>query len=218
MRIQSSIAALLCGAVVLTGCTDPTFNPNDPYGRTRTGAFAGATAGAIIGAATAGGNTAKSAATGALIGGIGGAIVGNVLDRQAQELQASITTSGVRVVNQGDRLVVVMPEGILFATNSASVNPAIYGDLNAVAQNLNRYPNSKVQVVGHTDNTGTAALNADLSVRRANAVVSVLRGAGVASTRLFPVGMGETQPIASNLTPEGRAQNRRVEIIIIPTN
>jgi outer membrane protein OmpA-like peptidoglycan-associated protein len=104
----------------------------------------------------------------------------------------------------------------LFATDSAAVRPDLRSDLNAVAASLLRYPNSTIQVVGHTDNTGTAAYNQDLSQRRAVSVASILRESGVPGGRIAAVGRGEDQPIASNLTPEGRAQNRRVEIIIRP--
>jgi outer membrane protein OmpA-like peptidoglycan-associated protein len=110
-----------------------------------------------------------------------------------------------------------MPEGLLFAVDSASVMPSIQNDLYAVADNLNRYPNSRVEIIGHTDNTGSAAYNQDLSQRRAMAVSAVLRNAGVSGGRLVAYGRGEDVPVASNLTPEGRAQNRRVEILIIPT-
>jgi outer membrane protein OmpA-like peptidoglycan-associated protein len=110
-----------------------------------------------------------------------------------------------------------MPEGILFAVDSAAVNGAVQNDLYAVADNVNRYPNSRVEVIGHTDNTGSAAYNQDLSHRRAKAVAKILRGAGVARGRIAAYGRGEDSPVASNLTPEGRQQNRRVEILIIPT-
>ena len=122
----------------------------------------------------------------------------------------------MRIVNNGDELVVIMPEGILFATDSAAVQPSIQNDLYTVADNLNRYPNTRVEIVGHTDNTGSAAHNRDLSQRRADAVAAILRNGGVSGTRIAAYGRGEDQPVASNLTAEGRAQNRRVEIHIIP--
>jgi outer membrane protein OmpA-like peptidoglycan-associated protein len=151
-------------------------------------------------------------ASGALAGGVSG----STLDRQAAELQAELNDSRIRIINEGTQLRVVMPEGILFATDSATVQNSIRNDLYAVADNLNRYPNSRVEVVGHTDSTGSAAYNQDLSERRAAAVAAILRGAGVSGGRIVSYGRGESAPVASNLTPEGKAQNRRVEILIIP--
>jgi outer membrane protein OmpA-like peptidoglycan-associated protein len=122
------------------------------------------------------------------------------------------------VTNTGEYLIVNMPQDLLFATDSASVRPDLTADLRTVAASLLKYPNSRIEVIGHTDNTGSAAYNQDLSQRRAVSVAGVLRESGVPSGRLAAYGRGEDQPVASNLTPEGRAQNRRVEIIIRPTN
>ena len=110
-----------------------------------------------------------------------------------------------------------MPQDVLFATDSATLRPDLTYDLRAVAGSLNRYPDSSVEVIGHTDNSGAAAYNQDLSQRRATSVAQVLRDAGVQGNRLAAYGRGEDQPVASNLTPEGRAANRRVEIIIRPS-
>ncbi|MCB1347933.1 MAG: OmpA family protein, partial [Maritimibacter sp.] len=124
----------------------------------------------------------------------------------------------ISVVNTGTSLVVTMPEAILFATDSAELTASIRKNLRVLAQHLNKYPSSNVQVIGHTDNQGAASYNLNLSRQRAAAVTQVLMNQGVAPQRVTSIGRGEDQPIASNLTPEGRAQNRRVEIIIIPTN
>ncbi|MCX8507783.1 MAG: OmpA family protein [Rhodobacteraceae bacterium] len=221
MRFTTTMLGLSAGLFLVTACVPAgQYDPNDPNARTRNGALIGAGLGALAGVATGDGgkNKLDRAAVGAVLGGLAGGIYGNVLDKQAAELQRDITTNGVRIVNEGNQLRVIMPEGILFPVDSAAVNPGIMNDLYTVADSLNRYPGSRVQVVGHTDNTGSAAYNADLSQRRAGAVANVLRGAGVSGARLNPVGMGEDQPIASNLSPAGRAQNRRVEIVIIPTN
>jgi outer membrane protein OmpA-like peptidoglycan-associated protein len=125
-------------------------------------------------------------------------------------------SSGLTVTNNGQYLVVNMPQDLLFATDSAVVRGDLTRDLRAIAASLQKYPTSNISVVGHTDNTGTAAYNLDLSQRRASSVAAILRDSGVSSSRMTIVGRGEDQPIASNLTPEGRAQNRRVEIIIRP--
>lgn len=212
---------LLGGAAVaflLAACTPVDQYSADPNARTKEGALTGAGIGALAGVLTGEGGKDKldRAVVGAAIGGLAGGVIGSNLDRQARELQAEISDSRVRIINEGNQLRVVMPEGILFATDSAVVQGSIQNDLYALADNLNRYPNTRVEVIGHTDNTGSAAYNQDLSQRRAMAVAAVLRGAGVAGGRVVAYGRGEDLPVASNLTPEGRAQNRRVEILIIP--
>ena len=120
------------------------------------------------------------------------------------------------MTNTGSELIVNLPQDILFATDSASLRGDLTQDLQAVARSLLNYPNTTVQVVGHTDNTGSAAYNQDLSQRRAQSVASVLQANGVPGGRIVAFGRGEDQPIASNLSVAGRAQNRRVEIIIRP--
>lgn len=220
MRITTLLIGSSATALLLAACTPVDQYSNDPNQRTKEGALTGAGIGALAGILTGDGGKDKldRAVVGAAIGGLAGGVVGNNLDKQARELQAEISDSRVRIINEGNQLRVVMPEGILFATDSASVQPSIQNDLFAVADNLNRYPNTRVEVIGHTDNTGSAAYNQDLSQRRAAAVGGVLRNAGVSGGRIVTYGRGEDMPVASNLTPEGRAQNRRVEILIIPTN
>ncbi|SER65931.1 Outer membrane protein OmpA [Tranquillimonas rosea] len=217
MTKKPVLFAAVAGALVLSGCADPRFQQGGDLERTGQGALAGAVTGGILGAATAGDDRGKSAAIGAALGAAGGAAIGNVLDRQARELRNDFDNSAIDVVNNGDQLLVRMPQDILFATDSASVNSTLRSDLGVLAGSLNRYPNSVVQVVGHTDNTGSAAYNQTLSERRAQSVVSILNQNGVSAGRLQAIGRGEDEPIASNLTDSGRAQNRRVDIIIRPT-
>lgn len=202
------------GLVALTACVDPNAYPNDPQGRQRTGAMTGALIGAAIGASSDDDKLAK-AAVGAAVGGLIGGAIGSDLDRQAAELRAQMSGSST-VTNTGNALIVTMPQDILFATDSATLRPDLRRDLQAVARNLLSYPNSTIEVIGHTDNTGGAAYNQDLSERRARAVADELRFNGVPAGRVAAYGRGEDQPIASNYTAEGRAQNRRVEIIIRP--
>jgi outer membrane protein OmpA-like peptidoglycan-associated protein len=149
-------------------------------------------------------------------GAIVGGMVGNQLDKQAGDLRSSFNNSRIQVVNTGSMLKVIMPQGILFATDSAEVSASLYPDLRALAENLREYPNSTVKVVGHTDNTGSASYNLQLSQRRAQAVQSVIQANGVGAARLTAIGKGDSEPVASNLTAEGRQQNRRVEVLIIP--
>lgn len=219
MNTKSILVAGAAAILALAACTPVNEYNADPNARTKQGALTGAALGAGLGVLTGQGGKDKldRAVVGAAIGGLAGGVIGSNLDRQAAELQAQISDSRIRVINEGNQLRVVMPEGILFAVDSAAVNGAVQNDLYAVADNLNRYPNSRVEVIGHTDNTGSAAYNQDLSQRRAMAVAAILRNAGVSGGRIAAYGRGEDAPVASNLTPDGRQQNRRVEILIIPT-
>ncbi|MCB6179881.1 OmpA family protein [Rhodobacter sp. Har01] len=203
------------GALTLSACVDPYAYPDDPNARQKQGVALGALTGAALGASSEDDKLAK-AAIGAVVGGVIGGAIGNSLDQQAQELRGQLSP-GITVTNNGDYLVVNMPQDLLFATDSAAVRPDLTRDIKTVASSLLKYPNSRIEVIGHTDNTGTAAYNMDLSQRRASSVGAILRDSGVPSGRLTAYGRGEDQPVASNLSPEGRAQNRRVEIIIRPT-
>ena len=151
------------------------------------------------------------AAIGAGLGGVNGA----TLDRQEAELRQQLG-SNARIVNTGSQLVVTLPQDILFATGDATLTGGLRNDLNALASSINNFPNTTVNVIGHADNTGGAAFNQDLSARRAQSVSSALISSGVSPSRIRSIGRGEDAPIASNLTAEGRAQNRRVEITITP--
>lgn len=213
MKTSALVGAI--GLLTLSACTEPMAPAGD---RTRQGALAGAAVGAILGGTReSGSDRLRNAAVGAAIGAAAGGAIGYSLDQQARELENDFGNGQIDVINTGDQLIVRMPEAILFATDSATLNAQLRSDLFVLADSLNKYPNSRVTVTGHTDNTGSAAYNQDLSERRAQAVASVLRSGGVASGRLVVVGAGENQPIASNLTAAGKAQNRRVDITITPT-
>jgi len=218
--MKLKMPALLGSVALMTLAACDPYPAGDPsQSRARTGLATGAAVGAIAGLTRDGksGNNARDALLGAAIGAAVGGGIGTLLDQQANELRGQVGNN-VQIVNDGNQLRVVMPQDILFATDSATLKSTLVSDLRAVAQSLQRYPNSTVQVIGHTDNVGAAAYNQDLSQRRAGSVASVLRDYGVPGGRIVSVGRGEDQPVASNLTPEGRAQNRRVEIIIRPTN
>ena len=217
MTSKISLVAALGGALVLGACTDPaSLGGYDNANRNRdTGILIGAGTGAVLGNLI-GGDTAATAA-GAVVGGLAGGFIGNDLDKQAAELRQSLGNDRVSIVNTGDRLIVTLPQDILFDTDSFAVAPALVADLGAVSQSLQSYPNSTVEVIGHTDNTGDAGYNQTLSERRARSVSSVLIDSGTPAGRILPVGRGEDAPLASNLTPEGQAQNRRVEIVILPS-
>jgi outer membrane protein OmpA-like peptidoglycan-associated protein len=216
MTVKISAIALVSGALVLGACTDPASlsDPTNPNRNRDTGVLVGAGIGALTGQLF-GGDT-KATVIGAAVGGAAGGLIGNQLDKQEAELRASLGDDRVTITNTGDRLIVTLPQDILFATDSFAVNPGLMDDLAAVSRNLQAYPDSTVQVIGHTDNTGDAAYNQSLSERRASAVANVLISSGTPAGRVVPIGRGEDAPVASNLTPEGRAQNRRVEIVILP--
>lgn len=216
--IRKASVATLVGAFALTACTTGTPPERDPNDKTRTGALVGAGIGAVLGAIT--GDTPEErrrrASVGAIIGAGAGAIAGNSLDKQEADLRRDLGNGDVTITNTGDRLIVSLPQDILFATDSDVVGGALQSDLRALANNLRKYPDTTIQVIGHTDNVGSASYNQGLSERRAIAVSSVLINAGVSARRIQSFGRGESQPIASNLSAEGRAQNRRVEVVILP--
>ncbi|WP_107495344.1 OmpA family protein [Thalassobius sp. I31.1] len=214
IRAKSSVVLLCAGTIALAGCVTP--EPQNGNTRTQNGALIGAGLGAVIGGTReSGSDRLKNAAVGAAVGAILGAGVGSYLDQQAEELNRDLGNN-VDVTNNGDHLVVTMPQDVLFAVDSAGLTGSLQNDLRTLAHSLNQYPDSTVEVIGHTDNTGDAGYNQDLSSRRAASVATVLRNSGVASHRIRAFGRGENEPVATNLTHEGRAQNRRVEIIIRP--
>lgn len=218
MTPRSPLILCAAGLLALTACVDPNAYPNDPNARTRNGAVIGGLVGAVAGSAIGGGNDFGNAVLGGAIGAGVGALIGQDLDSQSADLRNSIDNPYVSVTNTGSFLVVNMPQDLLFATDSAFLRPDLSRDIRAVARNLLRYPYSVIEVIGHTDDVGAASYNADLSERRAISVADVLRDSGVPSRRISAYGRGEDQPVASNATDRGRAQNRRVEIIIRPTN
>ncbi|MTI00916.1 MULTISPECIES: OmpA family protein [Alphaproteobacteria] len=213
------LSAGLCSALVLGACTDPgTLTvQNDPNQNAKQGALLGGLIGAGVGAIANDSNPGLGALAGAAVGAAGGGLIGNQLDRQAAELRQQLANDGITIVNAGDRLIVTVPNDITFDTDSSTVRPALRSDLVRVGQNLVNYPNSNVQIIGHTDSDGEAAYNLRLSERRANAVADILQANGVSYSRITTVGQGENNPIASNLTAEGKAQNRRVEIVVVPS-
>ena len=205
----ASLALLSACAPVQQAATSP------EYHKTRTGAGIGAAAGAVIGLLTRG-DKFDNALIGAALGGIAGGAIGNYQDKQEAQLKQSMAGTGVEVVRKQDNITLDMPGGITFATNSADLNSAIYPILDKVAQSLNQYDQTMVEVAGHTDSTGSAEYNQALSQRRAQSVSAYLVSRGVRFQRLIVVGDGENHPIASNDTPDGRQANRRVELTIVP--
>jgi len=175
------------------------------------GAGAGGVAGGVIGHQT--GSTTRGAIIGAVVGGTVGAIIGHQMDQQAKELQQDIP--GATVSRVGEGIAVTFASGLLYDFDSDVVRPEAASNLRNLAASLNKYPNTDLLIVGHTDAVGTSAYNQALSQRRATSAANFLTTQGVALTRLQSVGRGETEPIAGNDTEGGRQLNRRVEIAIV---
>lgn len=219
MRMNSFLILATVGALSLSACAPQSYsNPNDPNANARAGAIAGAVVGGLAGALQPGRGALGKSLVGAAAGAAVGAIAGGALDQQAQDLRSALGNNNIGVTNTGSELVVSMPQDILFDTNSTVIKRRMQTELASVAQNLLHYPNSDVTIIGHTDNTGSAAYNLQLSQQRADAVAGVLEDNGVNPNRVQTIGRGESQPIATNLTAAGRAKNRRVEIHIRPLN
>jgi outer membrane protein OmpA-like peptidoglycan-associated protein len=206
-RSSRAIGALLCaGAVAITGCAGMSQQQRGAV----IGASTGAAVGGVIGNQT--GSTARGAIIGAVIGGAAGAIIGHQMDQQAKEIQQNIP--GATVERVGEGIDVTFASGILFPFNSTEILPAGRANLQELANSLQKYATSDVLIVGHTDSVGTDAYNMDLSQRRADAASSYLQSLGVSSARIRTSGRGETEPVQSNDTEEGRQRNRRVEVAI----
>ena len=221
MNMRVSLLLGAAGVMALGACAT---NPDGSMGTTLSTTQQGALIGAGAGGALAAGrdddknNQGKDFLKGAVLGAAAGAVVGNVLEAQEKQLRQVMTSPGVQIINRGDHLQVIMPSGLLFASDSAAISGQAQNDLYGLAKSLNQYPNSRVEIYGHTDSTASDAHNLDLSQRRAQSVGGILTASGVSAARLVMVGRGESQPVATNDTQEGRAQNRRVEILIRPTN
>ena len=219
---KTGLCAALAGAVLLTGCatyTGQTSDPNDPN-RTRTGALIGAGIGAVAGLLS--GDDAverrQRAMVGAGVGALAGGGIGAYQDRQEAALRRELAGTGVDVVRQGDNITLNMPGNITFAFDSSNLQSQFHPILDNVADTLNEYNQTVIEVAGHTDSVGDSGYNQNLSVERAQSVANYLSGRGVMQQRMIVTGAGETRPIASNDTEAGRAQNRRVEITIVPVS
>ena len=207
-------ASAACVALLIGGCvTDPNTG-NRVISRTAIGGVGGAGLGYLLGGLI-GGKTARI--VGAGIGAAAGGYVGYRMDEQIRELEEATAGSGVDVspTPNGDGILVNLPD-VTFAVDSTTISPAMRQTLDGVAQSMINYPNSLIDVMGHTDSTGSDAYNLDLSRRRADSVANYLVSRGVAGARVERIGYGEQYPIADNTTESGRQQNRRVEIRITP--
>jgi len=212
-RITTSLAAL--SLLATSACvTDPNTGQRK-VSRTAIGGAGGALAGMLLGGLI-GGSTGRI--VGAGLGGVAGGIIGYKMDQQIRELKEQTAGSGVDVsaTDDGQAILVSLPNGVTFDLNSYALKPEFRETLDKIAASLNKYPESLVDVYGHTDSTGSNEYNQTLSENRARTVASYLTMQGVSGTRIRSQGFGETMPVASNDTEEGRARNRRVEIKIVP--
>lgn len=210
------IAAALAATTLTAACVTDPVTGERRVSKAAIGGVGGAVGGYLLGDLVGGRNDRTEKILGAGIGGLAGAGIGAYMDRQEQELRRRTAGTDVRVIRQGDDLILNMPSGITFATNESSIQPQFRTTLDQVADVLRQYNQTYVDVYGHTDSTGSDSYNLDLSQRRATAVADYLTMRGVQSARLGTRGFGESQPIASNDTEAGKAANRRVEIKLVP--
>ncbi|MGO4220422.1 OmpA family protein [Lysobacter sp. TAF61] len=241
MKNQIKIAfAALAMTAVLAGCatSQPYYGQQYPQGqyppqqqgqqpppaqqqgmsKTGKGALIGALAGVAAGLLSGDDATERRqrALVGAGVGGLAGAAIGNYQDRQERALRDQMAGTGVDVVRDGNNITLNMPSGITFDFDKSNLKPEFYPVLDNVARTLQEYNQTIVEVAGHTDSVGSDAYNQKLSEQRANAVSGYLTGHGLNRDRFIVVGAGETRPVASNDSESGRAQNRRVEITLVP--
>ncbi|WP_443937030.1 OmpA family protein [Pedobacter sp. MW01-1-1] len=207
VKIATLSIGLAVGSMTLQSC--------DSLTKTQKGAGIGVAAGAGLGAliGKAAGNTAVGAIIGGAIGGTAGALIGKKMDKQAAEIQKAIPNA--EVIREGEGIIVKFDNGILFDINKAVLKDAAKSNIQSLAASLNQYPDTDIKVIGHTDSTGTLQLNMNLSEKRASAVKAYAVSQGVPASRLVTIGKGPNEPIADNKTEAGRAENRRVEIVIV---
>ncbi len=221
---MTRVMAPLAAAILLAGCAS-----QSPYGgqqggqtqrsKTGVGTGIGAVVGAAAGALSGDGSTSRRdrALIGAAVGAAAGAGVGAYMDRQENQLREGLQGSRIEVDRRGDDIVLNMPSSVTFGFDSAQLTGQAQSALNEVSNVLREYQDTRVNIAGHTDSTGEANYNQRLSERRAQSVGNFLSQSGVSSSRLNTTGYGESQPVASNNSDAGRAQNRRVEITLTPT-
>ncbi|MBP7546475.1 MAG: OmpA family protein [Corallincola sp.] len=206
----------LATTLVLAGCTttDPVTGETRSN-NTATGALIGAIAGGVLGKAT-GSHHRDRAIVGAAVGALAGGAVGYYMDEQERKLREQTKGTGVGVTRDGNNLVLDIPSGVTFDVDKADIKPSMRKVLDDIASTIDQYEKTMVDVQGHTDSTGSESHNQALSERRAASVRSYLLARGVMAERVHTQGFGELQPVASNDTAEGRARNRRVEIVLTP--
>ena len=214
MRVfKSMTVAATIAALGLSGCIADPSTGQQHMSKTAKYGLGGAVTCGIIGAISHGGKGARNSA---LACGAIGAGVGGYMDYQEKKLREQLANTGVEVERKGNQIKLTMPENVTFATGSYALSPRAQSSLSEAAKTLATYVDTNISIIGHTDSTGNDAINNPLSRNRAQSVADYLNRQGVAANRMSVSGQGSRQPIASNNTDEGRAQNRRVEILITP--
>ncbi|MBV4367524.1 OmpA family lipoprotein [Erwinia sp. BNK-24-b] len=212
-----TLALVLSGTLAVSGCTTNPYTGERQAGKAGIGAGLGAALGAGVGVLS---SSKKDRGKGALIGAAAGAALGGgagyYMDVQEAKLRDKMRGTGVSVTRSGDNIILNMPNNVTFDSSSSTLKPAGANTLSGVAMVLKEYPKTAVNIVGYTDSTGSRQLNMTLSQQRADSVGSSLITQGVAAGRIRTSGMGPANPVASNSTAEGKAQNRRVEITLSP--
>jgi outer membrane protein OmpA-like peptidoglycan-associated protein len=219
MRISRHLfgGAAAIALLSTTACvTNPETGKREISTKGAIGGVIGAVVGYFGGDIIGGRNDRTAKAIGAGVGAVAGAAIGTYMDKQEKELRDRTEGTGVVVEREGDELLLTMPAGITFPINSHEIQPQFRATLDQVAQTLVSYPNTLIDVYGHTDPSGGDAINIPLSQRRAESVAGYLSARGVARARIATQGFGSSQPIADNGTEAGRSQNRRVELRIVP--
>jgi outer membrane protein OmpA-like peptidoglycan-associated protein len=219
-RSIRGLAICIAAAALAAGCQtveDPQTGETRASSATR-GAAIGAGAGAVLGMLTGDDSRdrRKRALIGAGVGALAGGAVGTYMDRQEEQLRGDLEGTGVGVTRVGDEIVLNMPGNVTFQTDSSDLNPQFFEVLDSVASVVQQYDKTVIEVAGHTDSTGSASYNQALSERRAATVASYIHNRGISRDRILAFGQGQSQPIADNSTPTGRAQNRRVELTLSP--
>jgi outer membrane protein OmpA-like peptidoglycan-associated protein len=215
-RISKTLIVTLAIALPLSACTTNPETGKKSISKAVIGGVGGALGGYLLGDLIGGKRDRTEKILGAGIGAVAGAGAGYYMDEQEKKLRKQTAGTGIGVTREGDELVLDMPSEVTFAVNSANLDPAFRTTLDKVASTLTEYEKTYVDVMGHTDSTGSDAYNQTLSEQRASTVASYLSGRGVQQARLATKGYGESQPRGSNTTEEGRSQNRRVEIRLVP--
>lgn len=217
MKTRRNLIAATALMAMLAGCTTNPYTGESQAGKAGIYGGIGAATGAVIGAATSSKkDRTKGALIGAAVGGAAGGGYGYYVDTQEAKLRQTLQGTGVQVQRNGDDLKLIMPGNITFASNSADISSSFYPTLNSLVLVFKEFNKNGVDIVGHTDNTGSLELNQSLSQRRAQSVANYLTANGVPGQRISAYGAGPSQPIASNASEAGRAQNRRVEINLRP--
>jgi len=207
MKTAKSIAfSLVLAGMIGTGCKS--------LNNTQKGAGIGVAGGAVVGGVIGkvAGNTAMGAIIGAAVGGTTGAVIGRRMDKQAEEMKQVMGDAEVR--REGEGIIINFKEKVLFGFNESVLGASAKSNLDKLVTVLNKYPDTNIEVIGHTDDKGTDSYNQQLSEKRAQATTAYLRSQGIAANRTMAKGMGESDPVAENTTEDGRSQNRRVEFVI----